>query len=191
MNSVRHPVPPNSFVGFIFLVFYFFWKWLLVTHPTTPTITRELYGRVPHTVFLPSSPLLLPQVSFLPLVGFQGSFSCWNFIVYRLSLYFDSSHWVSFSSAILPGHLKQLFLTWCLPCQTTHFQKAQSVAGCSAMGSFLGFNGIYFVASWGKDVSSKISKNNCSFLPPSISISSVSMGSIEWPKSYRPSVDQF
>lgn len=61
---------------------------LEVAHPTTPTITRELDGRVPLTVFLPSSPLLLSQVSFQPLVGFQGSFSCGTllFIIYLFIL---------------------------------------------------------------------------------------------------------
>lgn len=148
-----------------------------VAHPTTPTITRELYGRVPLTVFLPSSSLLLPQVSFQPLVGFQGSFSCGTllFIIY---LFILTAHRVSFSTAILPGHLQQLFLTWCLHCQTTHLQKAQSVVGCSAMGSCLGFSGIYFAASWGRDVSSEISRNNCCFLPLSISTSSVSLGRV-------------
>lgn len=120
-----------------------------------------------------------PFPSILPAFGgISRLFLLWNFIVYYLSLYFDSSHRVHSSTAILPGHLQRLFLTWCLPSQTTHLQKAQSVTGCSTMGSCLGFSGIYFAASWGRDVSSEISKNNCCFLPCFISTSSVSLGRV-------------
>lgn len=121
-----------------------------------------------------SPPAPAPSPSILPTFGgVSRLFLLWNFIVYYLSLYFDSSHRVGSSTAILPGHLQKLFLTWYLPSQTTHLQKAQSV-----MGSCLGFSEIYFAASWGRDVSSEISKNNCCFLPCFISTSSVSLGRV-------------